>query len=116
MYDLSGVRVVLYFAEDLEKISRMVEEEFTVHKDYSVPYDALQDPDAYGYRSIHYAVSLAPHRATLRSGVVTESEGGDQIGRFPKCTGRPSRKTSYDEVVQSKSLLKRKLLRMLPSR
>jgi hypothetical protein len=26
MYDLSGVRVVLYFAEDLEKIARMVEE------------------------------------------------------------------------------------------
>jgi ppGpp synthetase/RelA/SpoT-type nucleotidyltranferase len=114
MYDLSGVRVVLYFAEDLEKISRMVEEEFTVHKDYSVPYDALQDPDAYGYRSIHYAVSLAPHRATLREW----RRYGDLKAEIQIRTilqnawSAITKKLPYDEVVQSKSLLKRKLLRM----
>jgi ppGpp synthetase/RelA/SpoT-type nucleotidyltranferase len=114
MYDLSGVRVVLYFAEDLEKIARMVEEEFTVHKDFSVPYDALQDPDAYGYRSIHYAVSLAPHRATLREWRrYGEMKAEIQIRTIlQNAWSAITKKLPYDEVVQSKSLLKRKLLRM----
>lgn len=114
MYDLSGVRVVLYFAEDLEKIARMVEEEFTVHKDFSVPYDALQDPDAYGYRSIHYAVSLAPHRATLREWRrYGELKAEIQVRTIlQNAWSAITKKLPYDEVVQSKSLLKRKLLRM----
>jgi len=112
--DLSCIRVILYFAEDLEKVSRLVEEEFTVYPLQSVPFDALRDPDAYGYRSVRFAVSLSPERSSLREWRKYASLRGEiQIRTIlQNAWATITKKLPYEEVQRSKSGLKRKLSRM----
>ena len=112
--DLSCIRVILYFAEDLEKVSRLVEEEFTIYPLQSVPFDALRDPDAYGYRSVRFAVSLSPERSSLREWRKYASLRGEiQIRTIlQNAWATITKKLPYEEVQRSKSGLKRKLSRM----
>ncbi len=112
--DLSCIRVILYFAEDLEKVSRLVEEEFTVYPLQSIPFDALRDPDAYGYRSVRFAVSLSPERSSLREWRKYASLRGEiQIRTIlQNAWATITKKLPYEEVQRSKSGLKRKLSRM----
>ena len=112
--DLSCIRVILYFAEDLEKVSRLVEEEFTVYPLQSVPFDDLRDPDAYGYRSVRFAVSLSPERSSLREWRKYGPLRGEiQIRTIlQNAWATITKKLPYEEVQRSKSGLKRKLSRM----
>ncbi len=112
--DLSCIRVILYFAEDLEKVSRLVEEEFTVYPLQSVAFDALRDPDAYGYRSVRFSVSLSPERSSLREWrKYAPLRGEIQIRTIlQNAWATITKKLPYEEVQRSKSGLKRKLSRM----
>jgi len=61
--DLSGVRVVVYYLEDVDGIGEMIRKEFTVDDKNSVDKSAGRDPDRFGYQSDHYVVSLSDSRA-----------------------------------------------------
>jgi len=63
--DISGIRVVTYFSDDVEKIGRLVEKEFVIDVANSVDKGALLDPDRFGYVSLHYVVTLSAARLRL---------------------------------------------------
>lgn len=63
--DLAGVRVTTYFADDVDTVGRLIENEFDVDSANSVDKRAALDPDRFGYLSLHYIVSLSDARSAL---------------------------------------------------
>ena len=63
--DLSGVRVVLYYLDDVDKVCQLVEEEFTVDEANSIDSRKVLKPHEFGYLSVHYVVSLSDARSRL---------------------------------------------------
>jgi GTP pyrophosphokinase len=61
--DIVGVRVVTYFADEVDDIARLIEEEFAVDWANSVDKRAILEHDRFGYLSLHHVVGLLP--ATL---------------------------------------------------
>lgn len=63
--DLSGVRVITYFEDDVDRVGQAIEREFDIDEENSVDRRALLDPDRFGYLSLHYVVKLPDKRTTL---------------------------------------------------
>ncbi len=63
--DLAGVRVIAYFADDVDKIAQIVESEFAIDSANSVDKREPDDPSTFGYASLHYVLSLSSERAAL---------------------------------------------------
>ncbi len=63
--DLSGVRVITYFSDDVDKVASIVEQEFDVDHNRSVDKRKLLDPDRFGYLSLQLICRLSPERLTL---------------------------------------------------
>jgi putative GTP pyrophosphokinase len=63
--DLAGVRVIAYFYDDVDKIAKMIEQEFEVDQANSVDKRKTLEPDRFGYVSVHYVVSLSASRRAL---------------------------------------------------
>jgi putative GTP pyrophosphokinase len=64
--DLVGLRVITFFEDSIEQVARLIEEHFRVDIDRSVDKRLHQDPNSFGYRSLHYIchppqVLLAQH-------------------------------------------------------
>ena len=65
MTDISGVRIIVYFDYDIEKISRLIETNFNVDKINSSNRDDLLSVNEVGYRSVHYVCDLGKDRIRL---------------------------------------------------
>ncbi|WP_099609568.1 GTP pyrophosphokinase [Vibrio coralliilyticus] len=65
MTDLSGVRVILYFESDVERVSELISESFGVDEDNSLDKSKVLSKDQIGYRSVHFVCTLGGKRATL---------------------------------------------------
>lgn len=63
--DLAGVRIITHFSSDLDKVADLVEREFEIDAVNSVDKREYQDPEKFGYASIHYVVSFKPSRLVL---------------------------------------------------
>lgn len=63
--DICGVRIITYFAEEVDAVAQLVEREFTIDRTNSIDKRAALDPDQFGYLSVHYIVSLAANRSSL---------------------------------------------------
>lgn len=63
--DLAGVRVITHFASDLDRVATLVEREFDIDLKNSVDKRMMQDPDRFGYASIHYVVEFGAGRLAL---------------------------------------------------
>ena len=63
--DLIGIRVITYFADQVDDVSKLIESEFEVDPDNSVDKRDSLDPDRFGYLSMHYIVSLPKQRKDL---------------------------------------------------
>jgi putative GTP pyrophosphokinase len=63
--DLVGVRVITYYLEDVEKVGELIQREFQVDKAVAVD-KASDEPDRFGYKSVHYVVMLSPRRRDSR--------------------------------------------------
>ncbi|MDH5448354.1 MAG: hypothetical protein OEX01_05050 [Candidatus Bathyarchaeota archaeon] len=63
--DISGLRIITYFADEVDSIAEMVEKEFNVDRKRSVDKRELLDPDRFGYLSLHYIVKLSASRLKL---------------------------------------------------
>ncbi|ANW25806.1 hypothetical protein BA953_16550 [Vibrio coralliilyticus] len=62
--DLSGVRVIAYYHDDIEKIADVLSSEFQVVEEVS--HQASEyDPEEFGYISLHYIVKISQDRAEL---------------------------------------------------
>jgi ppGpp synthetase/RelA/SpoT-type nucleotidyltranferase len=63
--DLSGIRIVVYYLSDVERVSKLVENEFNVDWANSIDKGKLLAPQEFGYRSIQYVVWLSDLRKRL---------------------------------------------------
>lgn len=63
--DLAAVRVICYFAEDVDKTARIIEREFIVDPTHSVDKRSLIEADRFGYVSMHHIVQWSPTRCVL---------------------------------------------------
>lgn len=63
--DISGIRIITYFTDDVDLVANLVEKEFVVDKENSVDKRIYSDPDRFGYTSLHYVVSLSSMRLGL---------------------------------------------------
>ncbi|MDD2206737.1 MAG: RelA/SpoT domain-containing protein [Aminobacterium sp.] len=65
--DLSQVRILLHFPEDVRNVEKILQQEFLVDLAHSVTTSSLvNDPERFGYPSISYVVSLSNERSRLR--------------------------------------------------
>lgn len=63
--DIVGLRVITYFADQVDAISRLIEREFQIDRENSIDKRESLDPDRFGYLSVHYVVTLPPARCLL---------------------------------------------------
>ncbi|GAA5531904.1 GTP pyrophosphokinase family protein [Deinococcus aluminii] len=58
--DLVGVRVITYFANDVNVVARLMEEHHVVDWDNSIDKSKMHDPDRFGYLGVHYVLRAEP--------------------------------------------------------
>lgn len=63
--DLAGLRVITYFAEDVDKVAAVIDAEFMVDWANSDDRREVEDPERFGYTSLHYVCSFSEDRAKL---------------------------------------------------
>ncbi|MFF8322549.1 GTP pyrophosphokinase family protein [Streptomyces bobili] len=63
--DMLGVRIVTYFPDDVDRVAKMIRDEFSIDEENSTDKRASLDPDRFGYLSLHYVASLAKNRVAL---------------------------------------------------
>lgn len=63
--DICGVRVIAYLAADVDAIGTLLKMEFAVDSANSTDKRAYEDPDKFGYSSLHYIISLGEPRIHL---------------------------------------------------
>jgi len=65
MTDISGIRVIVYFESDIQKVSELIKKAFEV--DYENSFDQVKQlsVNQIGYRSTHYVGSLGDNRCKL---------------------------------------------------
>jgi putative GTP pyrophosphokinase len=64
--DLSGVRIICYYKDDVDKVAEIIRENFLVHLELSIDKREILDPDRFGYLSLHYVVELSQERVKLK--------------------------------------------------
>jgi Uncharacterized protein conserved in bacteria len=65
MTDLTGVRVIVYYNDDVDAISRLIVEEFDVDRANSMDKRQTLEPQEFGYQSVHYVVHIPSSRSGL---------------------------------------------------
>jgi ppGpp synthetase/RelA/SpoT-type nucleotidyltranferase len=63
--DLIGIRLVLYYQDDIEKVEKIINKEFDVLEEEKNHQADKYSPDKFGYLSVHYVVKLNKLRANL---------------------------------------------------
>ena len=65
MTDLTGVRVIAYYNDDVDAISRLIEDEFNVDRANSMDKRQTLEPQEFGYQSVHYVIHISSSRSRL---------------------------------------------------
>ncbi len=63
--DIAGIRIITYYADDVDRIANIVEQEFSVDKENSIDKRMALEPDRFGYCSVHYVVGIHSKRLEL---------------------------------------------------
>ncbi|MDO8734460.1 MAG: hypothetical protein Q7K21_04810, partial [Elusimicrobiota bacterium] len=63
--DVIGLRIITFFADDIDAIAKIIESEFKIDKENSIDKRMILDPDRFGYLSLHYIVQLSDNRSKL---------------------------------------------------
>lgn len=64
--DVAGIRVITYYADDVDRIAELVEREFEIDRENSIDKRKALEPDRFGYCSVHYVVQMHPKRLRLK--------------------------------------------------
>jgi ppGpp synthetase/RelA/SpoT-type nucleotidyltranferase len=65
MTDLAGIRIVVYYEKDVERICNTIRMNFLVDEANSTDKTGIIDPDRFGYLSKHFVVSHGKRRRDL---------------------------------------------------
>lgn len=63
--DMLGVRIVTYFPDDVDRVAKVIRDEFAIDEENSTDKRALLDSDRFGYLSLHYIARLGGGRSQL---------------------------------------------------
>ena len=63
--DIAGVRIVTYFSDDVDKVAKIIWDEFDVDPENSVDKRVLMEPDRFGYISLHCITNFSQDRLIL---------------------------------------------------
>jgi putative GTP pyrophosphokinase len=63
--DLAGVRLILYYGPDVDRVCELLDREFIVDQSRSIDKRSSLAVDEFGYLSVHKIISLSPGRAQL---------------------------------------------------
>ena len=63
--DLSGIRVITFFSEDVDIIGSIIEKHFKIDEEKSIDKRKMLDPDRFGYLSLHLVCSFPDDRLKL---------------------------------------------------
>lgn len=63
--DVSGIRVIAYTNEDVQKICEILQNEFSIDKEKSINKSMILETDKVGYRSFHFILQLNESRTNL---------------------------------------------------
>lgn len=63
--DLSGLRIILYYTDDVSRVSEIIDRELKVDTDNSIDKADLLEPDQFGYLSIHKVICLDKKRKEM---------------------------------------------------
>ncbi|WP_051878664.1 GTP pyrophosphokinase family protein [Chryseobacterium sp. FH1] len=63
--DLSGIRIIVYYQDDIDKIERIVRDNFIVDEPNSINKSELYKSNEFGYLSVHYIITLNNDREKL---------------------------------------------------
>jgi ppGpp synthetase/RelA/SpoT-type nucleotidyltranferase len=63
--DLAGIRIIVYYQDDVARIEEIIKNEFIVDDQNSFDKGKLLKTNEFGYQSVHYVVSLSFDRAKL---------------------------------------------------
>jgi ppGpp synthetase/RelA/SpoT-type nucleotidyltranferase len=63
--DLSGLRIILYYQDDIDKVVELIKENFIIDEKNSVDKLSLYNSNEFGYLSVHYIVLLNKIRRNL---------------------------------------------------
>jgi putative GTP pyrophosphokinase len=63
--DISGLRIILYYQDDVEKIIDFIKDNFAIDEKNSINKAELYNSNEFGYLSIHYIISLNGKRENL---------------------------------------------------
>lgn len=62
--DLVGIRIITYYSDTVDLISKLIESEFVIDRENSIDKRKSLDPDRFGYKSLHYVVTINDELAT----------------------------------------------------
>jgi len=65
MPDLAGIRIVLYYLDDVTKVGKLIKKEFSVIEEVVEHQSDNYLPDQFGYLSLHYVVHINNARKKL---------------------------------------------------
>lgn len=65
LIDLSGVRIIVYYIDDIEKVSNILSKEFNIVETEKSHLATEYSVDQFGYISLHFVIALKPERARL---------------------------------------------------
>lgn len=65
MTDLSGVRIITYYQDDIDLVEKVIKKEFKVDEKNSLDKGTLLKSNEFGYKSVHYILSLSEERLKL---------------------------------------------------
>lgn len=63
--DISGIRIIAYYLEDVTKICEIIRNDFKLDKENCVDKSKMLEVDEFNYASVHYVVSLSDSRKDL---------------------------------------------------
>jgi putative GTP pyrophosphokinase len=63
--DLSGIRVIVYYQDDVENVAKILSQELKVVESEVSHQPSKYSPDQFGYISLHYVVKLTAQRTKL---------------------------------------------------
>lgn len=66
--DLSGVRIIVFFKDDIQRVVDLLEHEFAIYENDSVDMELgiMKNPKEFGYQSQHRVISINNHRSHLK--------------------------------------------------
>lgn len=65
MTDVCGVRIITYYSDTVDKVAKIMTEQFEIDEENTIDKRKALDPDRFGYLSLHYVISLKDDRLSL---------------------------------------------------